>query len=118
MHDHFADWYRPCTTGTETSLTGDLLQKRWTGVAKLAEESAEHALHFVRVVYQKRSVPADIMTAVRAAFKEADPVFQMSGNELELSVLAGAVACQIMADESDEADAIALGLICAAAAPE
>ncbi len=118
MHDHFADWYRPCTTGTETGLTENLLQKRWTGVAKLAEESAEHALHFVRVVYQKRSVPADVMTAFRAAFKEADPTFQMSGNEFELSVLAGAVACQIIADEGGKADAIALGLICAAAAPE
>jgi hypothetical protein len=37
----------------------------------------------------------------------------MSGNELELSVLAGSVGCQIMADENREADLTALGMVCA-----
>ncbi|MBX9681624.1 MAG: hypothetical protein K2X38_22945 [Gemmataceae bacterium] len=113
MHDHFADWYRPCTTGTEAKLTEDLLQKRWAVVAKLADESAEHALQFVRIAIQKRSVPADVVSTFRSAFKEADATFQMSGNELELSVLAGSIGCQIMTDENRDADLTALGVICA-----
>jgi hypothetical protein len=116
MHDHFADWYRPCTTGTETKLTEELLQKRWVGVAKLADKSAEHALQFVRITLQKRSAPADLVSTFRAVFKDADATFQMSGNELELSVLAGSIACQVMGEESHEADLIALGMVCATAA--
>ncbi len=113
MHENFADWYRPCTTGTETGITEDLLQKRWAGVEKLAVKSAELSLHFVRIILQKRTVPQEVLGKFRTAFKEADATFQMSGNELELSVLAGAVACQIMTEESDEADTVALGLVCA-----
>jgi hypothetical protein len=115
MHVDFADWYRPCTTGTETRLTEELLQKRWAGVEKLAEDSAKHALQLVRIALQKKSAPAEVVGALRSAFKEADATFQMSGNELEMSVLAGSIACQVMTVVSDEADLIALGMVCATA---
>lgn len=115
MHVDFADWYRPCTTGTEIRLTEELLEKRWLGIAKLAEESAGHALQFVRIALQKPSVSPDILCELRSTFKEADTTFQMSGNELELSILAGAIAIQIMEKVSDEADLTALGMICATA---
>ncbi len=113
MHENFADWYRPCTTGTETRLTEDLLQKRWIGIEKLAEKSAVPSLHLVRITLQKQPVSQDALYKFRMGFKDSDVTFQMSGNDLELSVLAGAVACQVMTEESDEADVVALGLICA-----
>ncbi len=113
MDNDFADWYRPCTTGTEANLTGDLLAKRWEGVTKLAEGAEIHALDFVRLALQRRPAQTSATDACRAAFKAADPAFQMSGNDLELSVLAGAVLCRIMSEESDAADAAALGLVCA-----
>lgn len=113
MHENFADWYRPCTTGTEAGLTEDQLQKRWIGVEKLAAKSAEQSLHLVRIILQKQSVSQESLGKFRMGFKDSDATFQMSGNDLELSVLAGAVACQVMTEESDEADAVALGLICA-----
>ena len=113
MHDHFADWYRPCTTGTETKLTEELLQKRWAAVARLADAPTKQALQFVRIALQKRSAPADVLSTFRMVFKEADATFQMSGNELELSVLAGSISCQIMTDENHDADLTALGMVCA-----
>jgi hypothetical protein len=115
MHVRFADWYRPCTTGTETKLSEELLEKRWAGVAKLAKDSAAQALQFVRIALQKRSASTEVTDSLRSACKEADATFQMSGNDLELSVLAGSVACQIMEEERDEADLIALGMVCATA---
>lgn len=115
MHVDFADWYRPCTTGTETKLTEELMHKRWAGVAKLADDLTEHGLQFVRIVLQKRSAPVEVIDTLRSAFKEADSTFQMSGNHLELSVLAGSIACQIMSEKSQEADLIAFGMVCATA---
>lgn len=113
MHDDFADWYRHCTTGTEAALTEQVLQKRWAGVEKVVEKSTENLLHFVKIIFPTRVVPQEVLSKFRSAFKETDATFQMSGNELELSVLAGAVVCQIMAKESKEADTVALGMICA-----
>ncbi len=115
MHVDFADWYRPCTTGTENKLTEELLQKRWAVVAKLAKDSSKHALQFVRIALRKRSAPAEVVGSIRAAFKEADATFQMAGNDLELSVLSGSITCQIMDKVSHEADLIALGMVCATA---
>ncbi len=49
----------------------------------------------------------------KAAFKEADATFQMSGNDLELSVLAGSALCWIFSQEADEADEASLARLLA-----
>src|SRR5437016_5857471 len=113
MHDDFSDWYRPCTAGTETNLTGDLLAKRWEGVEKIAEKSGHEVLDMVRVVLGRLAGSAAFLDKFKAAFKEADATFQMSGNDLELSVLAGSSLCQIFTEEADEADEAALALLSA-----
>ncbi len=113
MHDDFADWYRPCTSGTEGNLTGDLLVKRWQGVEKIAASPGHDVLDLARLALARNGVPAPFLSKFRAAFKEADPTFQMSGNDLELGVLAGSTLCQIFAEVADEADEASLALLCA-----
>lgn len=113
MHDDFSDWYRPCTAGTEINLTGDLLAKRWEGVEKAAESSRPEVLNMVRLALGRPGVSAAFLDKFKAAFKEADATFQMSGNDLELSVLAGSTLCRIFTEDPDDADNASLGLICA-----
>ncbi len=121
MHDDFADWYRPCTTGTEVNLTEDLLTKRWEGVEKAAKRPGQQVLDLVRVALGRLGGSAVFLGKFKAAFKEADATFQMSGNDLELSVLAGSALCWIFSQEADEADEASLALLSAvsiAKAPE
>ena len=113
MHNDFADWYRICTTGTEKNLTDDLLVKRWQGVEKVTNDVGQESLELVRVTMGRPGVSAVFLAKLKTAFKEADATFQMSGNDLELSVLAGSALCQLFTEEADEADEAALGLLCA-----
>src|SRR5437660_503415 len=113
MHDDFSDWYRPCTAGTEINLTGDLLAKRWEGVEKAANNPGQEVLDMVRVALGRHCGAAAFLGKFKAAFKEADATFQMSGNDLELSVLAGSTLCWILNQEADEADEASLALLSA-----
>lgn len=115
MHDEFSDWYRPCTTGTEVNLTGDLLAKRWQGVEKIAEHPGHEVLEMVRLALGRPCASAEFLVKFKGAFKEADPTFQMSGNDLELSMLAGSALCRIFIDDADEADEASLALLSAIA---
>ena len=71
MHDEFADWYRPCTTGTEKNLTEDLLAARWKGIEKLADDPA--ILDLVRVTLRRMPLDGGFLGSFRAAFKEMSP---------------------------------------------
>ena len=113
MHDDFSDWYRPCTTGTENNLTGDLLVKRWEGVEKLAINLGHDVLNMVRIALGKSNVPTVFLGKFKAAFKDADVTFQMSGNNLELSLLAGSTLCWIFDQKYDEADEASLAILTA-----
>jgi len=74
MHVDFADWYRICTTGTETNLTADLLTHRWAGVEKLADDP--NGLEIVRIALGQIHSDEEYIGKFRAAFKEADPTFR------------------------------------------
>jgi len=111
MHVNFADWYSICTTGTETNLIAELLTSRWQGIEKLAE--APETLQLVRATLQRPSADGEYIGTFRGAFKEADVAFRMSGNELELSVLAGSVLSEVLHREAPGADQGSLGLLCA-----
>ncbi|MDB5385570.1 MAG: hypothetical protein JWM11_1216 [Planctomycetaceae bacterium] len=110
MHVDFADWYRPCTTGTEKNLTEELLTARWKGIDKLT--NGPKVLELVRTILQRPSTDAAYLARFKMAFKEGDATFQMSGNHLELSVLAGSLLSEILAKETECADQAALGLVC------
>jgi hypothetical protein len=111
----------PCTAGTEVNLTGDLLTKRWGGVEKAAKNPGQKVLDMVRVVLGRLGGSTAFLGKFKAAFKESDATFQMSGNDLELSVLAGSALCWIFSQKADEADEASLALLSAvsiAKAPE
>ncbi len=114
MHDDFADWYRPCTAGTELNLTGDLLAKRWAGVEKAAIKPGQDVLDIVRLALGRLGGDGAFVGKFKAKFKEADAAFQMSGNDFELSLLAGSTLCRIFQQEGDEADEGALAVLSAA----
>ncbi len=111
MHIDFADWYRICTTGTETNLTAELLTSRWKGIEKLTH--APQILELVRATLQRPSVDGEYLGRFRDAFKEADVTFRMSGNDLELSVLAGSLLSEIFLQGAPGADQGSIGLLCA-----
>jgi len=113
MHNDFADWYRPCTAGTEVNLTGDLLANRWAGIEKAAKSPGQEVLNMVRVALGRLGGSTAFLVKFKAAFKESDAAFQMSGNDLELSVLAGSALCWIFSQKADEADAASLALLSA-----
>jgi hypothetical protein len=112
MHAQFADWYRLCTTGTDVKLTGDLLALRWKGVEKIIANVDGNELELVRLLLQRQPKDGGYLSQFRAAFKETDSTFQMSGNNLEISLLAGAVLGQLFTNPSPVADSGALGLLC------
>lgn len=111
MHMHFPDWYRICTTGTEANLTADVLTSRWAGIAKLADEPK--TLDIVRATLQRSSVDPGFRATFRQAFKAADLTFRMSGNDLEVSVLAGSLLSELLHRQVPEADRASLALLCA-----
>jgi hypothetical protein len=111
MHANFADWYHICTTGTETNLRAELLTSRWQGIEKLADQPETFEL--VRATLQRPSADGEYLDTFRAAFKKADSAFRMSGNDLELSVLAGSLLSEIFHRQAETADQGALGLLCA-----
>jgi hypothetical protein len=113
MHPDFADWYRVCTTGTEGGLTNALLDQRWAGIKKVVGDAEGHELDLVRLGLQRPAADAAFLTKFKAAFKEADSTFPMSGNDFELSILAGSAIGQLFTEGGNEADTAALALLCA-----
>ena len=84
MHEHFADWYRPCAdrdrnftdrrTAPETMDRSGEARERFSGARATVREDRP----------AEQSAPAEILENVRSIFKEADATFQMSGNDLGL----------------------------------
>ena len=110
MHVNFADWYRICTTGTETNLA-ELLTRRWQAIEKLSEQP--DILEVVRMALQRPSTDGKYLGTFRQAFKDADVTFLMTGNDLEVSVLGGSLLSEILYRQTAEADRASLSLLCA-----
>ena len=111
MHKSFADWYR--AAGVEPST--DLLTKRWTAIEGFMEAATTGSvLDTVRLFHGLPSRSEGFDAAFREPFKAADAAFAMSGNDLEVSLLAGSVAGAIIEQGgSRRADVTALAMVCA-----
>ena len=81
--------------------------------AHKGEVTKAEILELVRATLQRPSADGDYLGTFRAAFKEADLTFRMSGNDLELSVLAGSVLSEVYDKDAPGADQGSLGLLCA-----
>lgn len=94
MHEDFAQWY------SSVQLENDLSrrQARWNGVlafVKTAELVDVEAL--VRLAFRSRKRAAESsVQKIRGAFREADDLFELEGNERELEVLAGTCLVALM----------------------
>jgi hypothetical protein len=99
MEKTFGDWYRIATC----SPTEDLLKRRWAGIEKFASEVAPvDILDLARTFYQRRSKGAGFGDKFREAFYASDNAFQMTGNDLELAVLAGVCLWHLANDGEDD----------------
>ena len=79
MHDDFSDWYRPCTSGTEINLTGDLLAKRWEGVEKIAKNHGQEVLDMVRVALGRPAALRRSWASSRLRSRRPTPHFKCQG---------------------------------------
>jgi len=101
-----------CTSGTDVSYDATYVESRWKGVAKIVEDTSKDVLAIVRLAVGKKDAgTAAYEPTLRAAFKEADITFEMSGNEFELAVLAAAVLAQLFTQKAVKSDIAALALI-------
>jgi len=100
MHQDFARWYETVSLGDNESKR----QKRWEGVSSIVASANRGMLEtLLRLAFASRQVPSQVeIQAVRQHFKDADEAFEMSSNERELQVLAGASLAALM--QSFEAD--------------
>lgn len=109
MHTLFSDWYRI----TNVDPSEDTLEKRWQGIENIVNNlNTRSSLDLVRLFFGK-SIKNSIFTdTFREAFKETDQTFTMSGNDLELQILAGISIIQSL-EANDETNVnTALSTIC------
>lgn len=114
MHPHFYHWHNRAELKTETPL----LQPRWDAAAKFAEQlSADRACALLRLALFGTAV-----TEFAKRFSEElvtlEPTFPPDGNAELLRVMATAALYSQMKTESNEANAVALGLLAAAFQPD
>lgn len=111
MNSYFGDWYRSAGIPPEEIP----LEKRWEAIDTFAV-GAGNAILLTQIFYQLSLTDASFPQKFRAAFNKVDPNFQMSGNDRELIVLAGAKLVDAMERSARNiADFVALCLVCAGA---
>ncbi len=98
MHEDFARWYGVVSLGEDHTRRA----ARWKGVSSVVKTAVRSTIEtLLRLAHRTRQTPtAAEVQAVRQAFKAADDAFEMSGNDRELQVLAG--ACLTVLMERDE----------------
>ena len=98
MHDKFSRWYRAVSLDDGRERR----KARWEGVSEIARNADRNTAEgLLRLAHKSRHAPAaDVVGAIREAFKATDDTFEMSGNDRELQILAG--ACLAVMMETDE----------------
>lgn len=107
MHKYFADWYSFATSGQSTA---EQLKHRWAGVEKLKDGKTVDSIDLVRLAFRIERVAAADKELFRQPFKDADPTFLMSGNDVEVSVLAGSTIAVMLEKVNTESDKAALSI--------
>jgi hypothetical protein len=114
MNTMFGEWYREA----EIEPKNDELALRWQVVEKLKTQSqSDYAANLVRLHLGLPGIPEDFLTSFRAAFFDVDNTFRMTGNDVELRVLAGAVLIEVVGRNDTFSDGVAM-LIAGTAFPE
>ena len=86
MHTDFAEWYR--AAGIKPN--GDDLPRRWEAVTAFPMNAPEIG-NAARLFYGLPEVDQGFPQRIRVALQKADPAVQMSGNDREIALIAGAL---------------------------
>ena len=88
MHPEFARWYGAVSLGDDR----EKIKRRWVGVSTLVSGLTRADVEtMIRVVFRiKPQAPLESLDRIRKPFKDADELFEMTGNDRELEVLSGA----------------------------
>ena len=99
MHDEFASWYRAVSLDDDQARR----QARWEGVSSIVRHADKNTVEaLLRLAHQSRHVPAaNVAKIIRSAFKVADTAFEMSDNDREIQILAGASLSVLMETDDD-----------------
>jgi hypothetical protein len=99
IHPDFPRWYRE----VDLEENRDRIQRRWNGVSALIPTINKHSVEsLLRVVFHSKAQPnAENLASIRKAFKDADDLFDMGGNDRELEILCGSVLAVLL--DSDNA---------------
>src|SRR6266545_8146972 len=109
MHNAFADLFLL----VDADPTQDRLARRWQGVVAATDPKKRpvELLDTVRIAFGAKPRNPQAMEAFRQAFKGADDAFRMTGNELEVRVLAEAALLNVLDSDSSDSDVVALALL-------
>lgn len=114
MNTMFGEWYRAVQLEPKAAE----LELRWQGVEKLkASTDTGFIEQLVKLHLALPDVSGEFMSSFRTTFFEIDSTFRMTGNDIELQVLAGAVLDATLDRKDVFSDGVALTLI-ASAAPD
>ena len=94
MHEDFPRWYGEVNLDDNQAHR----QARWEGLSSIVGDADRNTVEgLLRLAHGSRQKPAgDVVETVRQAFKAADDRFEMSGNDRELQILAGACLAVLM----------------------
>jgi len=107
VHTSFGDWYRLI----ELEPRGDVLEARWKGVVSAVKDADQSkVMEFVRIALARPPSSQEFVTSFREEFRSVDAAFTMSGNSLELNVLAGAAWAQVLERADSVSDLAALAM--------
>ena len=109
MDNRFGTWIKPAMADVDE----DRLSKRWTAVETLLGELG-HGEIWDLIVFcgQVGRFDEGTLTKVRKAFWTADNTFQMSGNDVELRLLAGAIVAIALGKTHEDQINHALAVAC------
>ncbi len=110
MINEFADWLRLAHLEPDHDTVG----RRWDGVEKNTEELTENDAIKLVLLFNQMPTSSDFIADFSNKFHEADNSFPMTENDLELSVLSGAVIAHTISENTDVdiSNILALSVVC------
>lgn len=108
MHRDFPRWYREVGLGDNR----DRVHSRWVGLCALIKMlNHTHVESMVRFLIHAEHAPTgQNLDPIRKPFRDADDLFEMSGNDRELEILSGATLAVLFERGGDFAASAALGV--------
>src|SRR5580658_21425 len=99
MHPDFHRWYREVSVEENR----ERLQRRWTGLATIVPRLDRYLVeNLLRIAFRSKSLATpEAIQKIRQAFKTADDLFDMEGNDRELEVLSGSVIAVLLEASND-----------------